>query len=87
MNEINTSKQREADDSGVFNDESNEGSYQNYKNKNLPEGYTAYKESNHDLVYDRYDSVYEAFEKPVQEEKTCSCLRKSFCYTGGELSI
>ena len=87
MNEINTSKQRESNNSGVFYDESNEGSYENYRNKNLPEGYTDYEERNHDVVYDRYDPLYEAFEKPVQEEKTWSCLRKNFCYKGGQLSI
>ena len=78
MNEMNT-HQRELDDSGVSYRDSNEESYDNYRSKNLPEGYTAYKETGQDVVYDRYDSDYEAVEKPVQEEKTCSCLRKSFC--------
>ena len=71
--------QRELDDSGDSYRDSNEGSYDNYRSKNLPEGYIAYKETDQDVVYDRYDSDYEAVEKPVQEEKTCSCLRKSFC--------
>ena len=50
---------RESDDSGVFYGESSEGNYENYRNKNLPEGYTAYKEigKTGELVYDRYSSV------------------------------
>ena len=76
MNESNFVRQRESDNSYC---ESSEQDYANYRSKNLPEGYKAYKETGQDVVYDRYDSDYEAVEKPVQEEKTCSCLRKSFC--------
>ena len=78
MNEINFKRQRETDDSGVFYDESNERSYENYRNKNLPEGYTAYKGigqvCERSLVYDRYSSVYS--KHSMQEDKLCSLKRK-----------
>ena len=76
---MNSSQQRDSDDSGVFYGESKEGSYENYRNKNLPEGYTAYKEigKNGELVYDRYSSVYS--KHPMQEDKLCSLKRKCSC--------
>ena len=77
MNEMN--QQRELDDSGVFYGESVEGNYENYRNKNLPEGYTAYDEIGEidELVYDRYSSVYS--KHSLQEDKLCSLKRKCSC--------
>ena len=79
MNEMNSTQQRESNDSDVFYEESHEGSYETYRNKNLPEGYTAYKEIRHvgELVYDRYSSVYS--DDSVHEKK----LRKKFCFKKG----
>ena len=79
MNAINDTHQRESDDSGFFYGESSEGSYENYRNKNLPEGYTAYKEIGHvcELVYDRYSSVYS--KHSLQEDKLFSLKRKCSC--------
>ena len=78
MNEMNSSQQRESD-SGVFYGESSEGNYENYRNKNLPEGYTAYNENGKigELVYDRYSSVYS--KHSLQEDKLCSLKRKCLC--------
>ena len=78
MNEINFSQQRELDDSGVFYDEPNEGCYENYRNKNLPDGYTAYKEIGQvcELVYDRYSSIYS--DAPMHEKKLSSLVGKRF---------
>ena len=60
MNEMNSTQQRESNDSDVFYEESHEGCYETYRNKNLPEGYTAYKELGHvgELVYDRRKSSH-----------------------------
>ena len=79
MNEMNSSQQRESDDSGVFYGESSEGNYENYRNKNLPEGYTAYNENGKigELVYDRYSSVYS--KHSLQEDKLFSLKRKCSC--------
>ena len=83
MNEMNSSQQRESHDSGVFYGESNEGSYENYRNKNLPEGYTAYKEIGQvcELVYDRYSSVYS--DAPMHEKKLSLFTGKHFCFKIG----
>ena len=76
---MDTYHQRESDDSGLFFGDSNEGSYENYRNKNLPEGYTAYKEIGEtgELVYDRYSTVYS--KHSLQEDKLCSLKRKCLC--------
>ena len=76
---MNFSQPRRESDSGVFYGESSEGNYENYRNKNLPEGYTAYKEIGEivELEYDRYSSVYS--EHSLQEEKLCSLKRKCSC--------
>ena len=76
---MDTYHQRESNDSRLFYGDSNEGSYENYRNKNLPEGYTAYKEIGQvcELVYDRYSSVYS--KHSVQEDKLCSLKRKCLC--------
>ena len=83
MNEIDFPQQRELDDPGVFYDESNEGSYENYRNKNLPEGYTAYKEIGQvcELVYDRYSSVYS--DDSVHVKKLSLSTGKKFCFKIG----
>ena len=85
MDEMN--QQRESD-SGVFYGESSEGNYENYRNKNLPEGYTAYNENGKigELVYDRYSSVYS--KHSMQEDKLCSLKRKYSCrYMGWVLNF
>ena len=83
---MSSTHQRESDDSGVFYGESSEGSYENYRNKNLPEGYTAYKGQNQvaELVYDRYSSVYS--KSSEQGNKLSSCNRKRFCFQIGWFS-
>ena len=77
------SQQRVSDESGVFYGESSEGSYENYRNKNLPEGYTAYKEIGQlcELVYDRYSSVYS--DDSINGKKQRSCTGKRFCLNKG----
>ena len=87
MNEIDFPQQRELDDPGVFYDESNEGSYENYRSKNLPEGYTAYKEIGQvcELVYDRYSSVYS--DDSVNVRKLSLSTGKKFCFKIGRLLI
>ena len=83
MNEINSTQLRESSDSGVFYEDSNEGSYENYRNKNLPEGYTAYKEIGRlcELVYDRYSSVYS--DDSMQGKRPNSFTGKRLCFKGG----
>ena len=83
MNEINFIRQRESDNSDVFYDQSNEGSYENYKNKNLPEGYTAYQEIGQvcELVYDQYGSIYS--QDSLQEKKLSSFVGKCFRFKIG----
>ena len=80
---MNFAQQRESDDSDVFYGDSNESSYENYKNKNLPEGYTPYKEIGQvcELVYDRYSSVYS--DAPMHEKKLRSLVGKRFCFKIG----
>ena len=82
MNEINFSRQRESEDSGVY-DGSSEGSYENYRPKNLPEGYEAYKGIGQvcELVYDRYSSVYSG--NSVLEKKRSLFTGKNFCFKLG----
>ena len=79
MADNNFSQQRESD----LNSESNEGSYENYRRSNLPEGYTPYRENGQatEAVYDRYDSAYTADESG-QEPKSCSCIRNESCKIG-----
>ena len=72
MNVIDIDREKKSDDSSVsrdkphesdkMNDESNEESYEAYRTQSLPEEYTPYKETGQaiELVYDRYDSDYEA---------------------------
>ena len=100
MNSIDIDQEKKSDDSSVSHDksrksdkeyeksgESNEESYEAYRTKSLPEGYTPYKETGQavELVYDRYDSDYEG-EQPGQEPKSTSSNRKESCCTKGWLS-
>ena len=70
MNEIDIDQEKKMDDSSVSHDksresdkeyeksdESNEESYEAYRTKNLPEGYTPYRGTSQvvENVYDRYD--------------------------------
>ena len=85
MNAINATHQRNFSDSDVFYEDSNEGSYEGYRNKNLPEGYTAYRETGQvgELVYDRYSSVYSS--QSLQKNKLCSLARIFTCHKIGWL--
>ena len=84
---MNSTHQRESDDSAFFYGESSEGSYENYRNKNLPEGYTAYKEIGRlcELVYDRYSSVYS--DDSMQGKRPNSFTGKRFYFKIGWVSI
>ena len=81
MNETDIAQQRESDISSCSNDESNEGSYENYRTKSLPEGYTAYKKPGQadENVYDRYGSDYEGASTPDQERDLGPCDSKKSC--------
>ena len=86
MNEMN-STQRESDESNVFYEESNEESYENYRNKNLPEGYTAYRGIGQicELVYDRYSSVYS--DDSLHGQRLSSFTGKRLCSKIGWFAI
>ena len=99
MNVIDIDREKKSDDSSVCHetadvsdknyensDESNEESYEAYRTRSLPEGYKPYKETDQavELVYDRYDSDYEA-EQPGQEPKSTPCNQKESCCSKGEL--
>ena len=98
MTAIDIDQERESDGSSVSNDKSNESdgkyeeygeskekNYEAYRTKNLPEGYTPYNGTGQavELVYDRYDSDYEA-EQPGKEPKPC--IPKESCCKKGLLS-
>ena len=72
MNNINFPQKREADQD-LSLEVSDEGQYENYRRKNLPEGYTAYREKLHvnELVYDQYNAVYSSDERPDTRNKSC----------------
>ena len=84
MNESSIVEKRESNDSEISKEDSyevsDEGNYENYRRKSLPEGYTPYRNASqaNELVYDRYNSVYEACEQPRQGEKLCFCFKKKF---------
>ena len=93
MNSIDIDQEKKSDDSSVSHDKeyeksdgSNEESYEAYRTKNLPEGYTPYNGAGQavELVYDRYDSDYEA-DQPDQEPKSILCSRKESCCSKGWL--
>ena len=94
MTAIDIGQERESDESSVSHDkphesdkcgESKEEGYEAYRTKNLPEGYTPYNGTGQavELVYDRYDSDYEA-EQPGKEPKPC--IPKESCCKKGLLS-
>ena len=72
MNNINFSDERESDQD-VSIQETDEGNYENYRRKSLPEGYTAYNDTRqvNEVVYDRYNSVYSTGERPDFGRKSC----------------
>ena len=76
MNNINFPQERESDQDSSFQDTDashDEGHYENYRRKSLPEGYTPYRETHqvNELVYDRYNSVYSSNERPDTERRCC----------------
>ena len=100
MNEIDIDQEKKSDDSSVSHDraqesdgkyeksdESNEESYEAYRTKSLPEGYTPYNGTGQavELVYDRYDSDYEA-DQPDEEQTSIVCSQKESCCSKGWLS-
>ena len=72
MDNTNLPQKRESD-RDVSVDETDEGSYENYRRKSLPEGYTPYKDTDqvNEAVYDRYNSVYSTSERPDTGRKSC----------------
>ena len=72
MDNTNFTQERESDQD-VSVDETEEGSYENYRRKNLPEGYTPYRDTRqvNEFIYDRCDSVYSTCERPVTGTKSC----------------
>ena len=95
MNVIDIDQERESDDSSISHDKSHasDGKYEEYE-ESQKEGteahrtkssseYTPYNENGQavDLVYDRYDSDYEA-EQPGPRTKTISCFRNKSCEIG-----
>ena len=100
MNSTDIDQEKKSDDSSISHDksresdkeyeksgESTEESYQAYRTKNLPEGYTPYRGTGQAVenVYDRYDSDYEA-DQADQEPESILCSRQSCCTKGGLLS-
>ena len=76
---MNSGQQRESNDTI----ESDEGSYENYRRKSLPEGYTPYRENGQVVegVYDKYNTEYN--QTSDEEAKPNSCSRdKSCCKIG-----
>ena len=75
MSKTNFDRERESEISCNSNDESSEGSYQNYRRGSLPKRYTPYKETRqvNENEYDGYDPNYEGAETPDRDrnEKTC----------------
>ena len=99
MTAIDIDQERESDESSVSHDKSNEsdGKHEKY-GESKEEGYEAYKtKSSHEytpyneadqaieVVYDRYDSDYEA-EQPGQEPTSTTCTPKESCCKKGWLS-
>ena len=76
MNIINFPQERESDqDSSLQETDAShdEGDYENYRRKSLPEGYTPYRDTHqvNELVYDRYNSVYSTNERRDAARKSC----------------
>ena len=72
MDNTNLRQERESDQDASV-DETEEGNYENYRRKSLPEGYTPYKDTDqvNEAVYDRYNSVYSTCERPDTGRKSC----------------
>ena len=96
MNAIDIDQERKSDDLCTSDEnshesdkkyekygESNEENYEAYRTKSLPEGYTPYNGTGQavELVYDRYDSDYEA-EQPGQGAKSTTAPNESCCKKG-----
>lgn len=99
MDEIEIDQEKKSDDSSVSHDkshesdkkyeksgESKEESYEAYRPKNLPEGYTPYRGTGQAVenVYARYDSDDEV-DQADQEQESILCSRKETCCTKGWL--
>ena len=71
MDNTNLPQERESD-RDVSVDETEEGSYEKYRPKNLPEGYTPYKDTGqvNEVIYDQYNSVYSTSERPDTGKKS-----------------
>ena len=72
MDNTNFPQERESDQDFSV-DETDQGSYENYRRKNLPEGYTPYRDARNvnEAVYDQYDSVYSNNERSDASRKSC----------------
>ena len=76
MNIINFPQERESDQDSSIQETDvsrDEGHYENYRRKSLPEGYTPYRDTNqvNELVYDQIDPVYSTNERPDSGRKCC----------------
>ena len=80
---MNSGQQRESNDIS----ESDEGNYENYRRKSLPEGYTPYRENGQIVegVYDKYDTEYN--ETSAEEANLHSCSKSKSCCKIGLFSI
>ena len=76
MNEMNSADKRDSNITDSSYEESHERSYEAYRGKSLPDGYTPYKNRSqaNEAEYDRYSSVYS--ENPLKNEKLCLCSRR-----------
>ena len=73
---INFPRERESDQNSSIQEtdaSDDQGHYENYRPKGLPEGYTPYRDTHqvNELVYDRYNSVYSTNERPMSGGKSC----------------
>ena len=76
MNNNNFPQERESDqDSSMQETDAShdQGHYENYRRKSLPEGYTPYRETHqvNELVYDQIDQAYSTNERPDSRRKSC----------------
>ena len=83
---VSYDKSHESDGKYEKYDESKKEGYEAYKTKSSTE-YTPYNEADQaaEVVYDRYDSDYEA-EQPGKEPKPTTCTPKGSCCKKGWLS-
>merc|ERR1712176_785018 len=80
-NEMNSANKRDSNITDSSYEESHERSYEAYRGKSLPEGYTPYKNQVNEAEYDRYSSVYST--NPLTNEKLCLCSRRKYHCTLG----